>query len=83
MEIVAVILGLTVSVGIWTVLFKPVFASKDGFFECVIYYFKPDFWSWMQGEWGEDFWSTLKLNFWLISGALVGNCTYLGIVVLI
>jgi len=48
MEIVAVILGLTVSVGIWTVLFKPVFASKDGFFECVIYYFKPDFWSWMQ-----------------------------------
>ena len=76
----ALILGLVVCVGVWVALFKLTFDDRDGFFECVMYCFKPDLWSWIQGDGLEDFWCTLNLNCWLAVGFAAGAGTFLGVV---
>ena len=79
MSIVAVILGVLACVGVWAALFRLIFDDRDGFFECVMYCFKPDLWSWINGEGLEDFLCTLKLNFWLWIGLVAGVGTFLGV----
>jgi len=78
-SIVAVILGVLACVGVWAALFRLIFDDRDGFFECVMYCFKPDLWSWINGEGLEDFLCTLKLNFWLWIGLVAGAGTFLGV----
>ena len=52
------------------------FGDKHEFGSCLGYVFQPDVWSWIQGDWGEDFWSTLKFNFWFGSSAVCGLVTF-------
>ena len=79
MSTVATILGVVACVGVWAALFRLMFDDRDGFFECVMYSFKPNLWSWINGEGLEDFWCTLKLNFWFWIGLLAGSGTFLGV----
>ncbi len=44
-----------------------------------MYCFKPDLWSWINGEGLEDFWRTLKVNFWVWIGLVAGAGTFLGV----
>ena len=50
------------------------FADWDGFFEAVKFWFKPDMWSWFDGEYWEDWVAELKLGVLLAvsAGAVVG-----------
>ena len=68
----ATILGLIAGGGIMTLLYKPLFGDWDGLKEAFFYTIKSDFWSWLDGEFLDDFWNTLKFNIWLGSGILVG-----------
>ena len=76
---VAIVVGLAVLV----LLFKPVFGDWDNFTECVGYCFKPDLLSWIQGDWGEDFWAELKVSFWTGCGLAAGWGVYAGLMKLL
>ncbi len=65
---VAIVAGLSTLV----LLFKPFFGGSEDFFECLRYSLQPDLLSWIQGEWGEDWWAEMKLSAWLGCGAAVG-----------
>ena len=79
METLGMILGLVVGLGLLILLFKPFFGNQEEFMRCVGYLFKPDIFSWFQGDWGEDFVCTLKLQFWLGLGVAAGAATFFGI----
>jgi|TARA_B100000676_G_scaffold258073_1_gene266265 hypothetical protein len=76
MYFVAIILGLVVGIGVMVVLYKPIFGDWEGFTEALGYTFKPDIWSWFNGELFEDFWNTFKFNIWWGSGLISGLVTF-------
>ena len=80
MVILALILGLAAAATVWFFLFKPVFGDKHGFGECLGYVLRPDIWSWIQGDLGQDLWCTIKFNFWLWGGGITGIVTF-GVIV--
>ncbi len=55
-------------------LFSFFFKDWDDFWECVRFYFTPDFISLLRGEWTEDWWASMKLGlyFALVAGASFG-----------
>ncbi len=57
-------------------LFKPFFKDWSGFWSCIVFWLKPDWISWFQGEGVEDWWGELKLGAWIAVSALVGLLTY-------
>lgn len=75
------ILAIAILAGVATLvlLFKPFFGGSEDFFDCLRYTFQPDMISWIQGEWGEDFWAELKMGAWLACGFAAGAATYAGI----
>jgi len=73
---VAITLGLVVGIGVMVVLYKPIFGDWEGFTEALGYTFKPDIWSWFDGEFFEDFWNTLKFNIWWGSGLISAIVTF-------
>ena len=79
MQIVALVVGIVVGIVLLVVLFKPFFGGREEFLRCLGYLFKPDFYSWIQGDWGEDFVCTLKFQFWLFLGFGGGAAVYIGI----
>ncbi len=58
-------------------MFKPFFKDWSGFWSCIVYWLKPDWISWFQGEGVEDWWGELKLGAWIGLSALVGVLVYL------
>lgn len=48
-----------------------IFDSWGGFFEAIKYYLTPDFWSFLVGEWAEDWWAEFKLFIFAIACAAV------------
>jgi hypothetical protein len=51
---------------------KVMFDDWHGFFECVRFYFTPDFFSALRGEWSDDILAELKLfAFVVVCGAVV------------
>ena len=62
-------IGFMVTAGL---LFNIVFSSKDDFVNCLKYYFTPDVWSLLKGEFHQDFFAEGKILIWLVLSALVG-----------
>ena len=58
------------------VLFRVFFSDLDNFFECLRFYFQPDWLSAFRGEWVEDKWSTMKLFVWVCLSAAAGILFY-------
>lgn len=53
-------------------LYRLFFQDLDEFLQAIFYWFKPDMWSWLDGEFMEDFWAELKLGlFFALCSALV------------
>ncbi len=56
------LLGLiVVNVPLYLLLGKAFFEDWRGFLDAVYYWFKPDWMSWMEGEYAEDFFAEMKL----------------------
>ena len=53
-------------------LWKPIFGSLDEFTECIGYWFTPDAWSFLNGDYWEDFMAELKIALWLVPSIAVG-----------
>jgi hypothetical protein len=51
--------------------FKLFFEDWSDFWECVKFWFTPDWISMLRGEWLDDRWNTMKLFVWI--GLLVGS----------
>ena len=64
MEVVAVILAL----GSMVLAGNLIFADWGEFGDAIVFWLKPDFISWFQGEGLEDFFAELKLGFLAICG---------------
>jgi len=79
METTAVVLGLVVSLTVMAILYKPLFGDWEEFVECVKFWFTPDIFSLLMGEFTEDLWSELKLVFWLVCGLLSWAGVYVGV----
>ena len=45
MSIVSIVLGVIVGIGIMALLFKPLFEDREGFIDCVKFWFTPDVFS--------------------------------------
>ena len=78
MTTVLIVVSVLVGIGVLALLFKPFFGSSGEFMERVRYYFTPDITSMFQGEL-EDWWSSMKLAFWLVSGVVCGIATFVGL----
>ena len=63
MPIAAAIIGSIIGVAVLVLLFKPFFGAREGFFQCVKFWFTPDIISAFRGEYHED---------WLAAGAATG-----------
>jgi len=71
MPIVIIVLTL-LNVPLYLWLGRAVFGGWQGFFDCIVFWFKPDLWSFLQGEWYEDFVAELKLGvFFALCAGLV------------
>ncbi len=56
------IILILINIPVYLMLGKLIFDGWDDFFEAVVYFIKPDWWSISDGEWLEDKWATLKLT---------------------
>ena len=65
MEVLVTGAGWSVGIIVLVLLFKPIFGNKEEFWECVSYWFTPDFFSFFKGEAGADFIAELKLGLWV------------------
>jgi hypothetical protein len=79
MTTVSIILGVIAGVGVLVLLFKPFFGDRDGFFDCVKFWIKPDILSLFSGEYIKDRFSELKLGLWILLGAMTGFGVYAGL----
>ena len=67
--VVVIMLNIPVYYGVYRVLFR----DSDEFWDAVFYWFKPDMWSFIDGEFMEDFWAELKLA---VFTGICGACVY-------
>lgn len=70
-----------VSVGVLTfvILFKPFFGKKKDFWECVVYYLKPNFFSWLDKDLERDYAKSMKLGLFLLLCFGAGFITHSGV----
>lgn len=73
--IVAIIAGM----GELILTFKLFFDDFADYGEAWQYYFTPDFWSMLRGEYADDVWAELKLSIYHAGGILTGIGTYFGL----
>ena len=67
-----IILGV-VNIPVYLVLGSLFFGSWGNFWECIIFWFKPDLWSAFDGEFFDDWFAELKLGIFI---AACGACVY-------
>ena len=79
MEVLVTGAGWSVGIIVLVLLFKPIFDNKEEFWECVSYWFTPDFFSFFKGEAGADFIAELKLGLWVALGIGAGIGTSAGV----
>lgn len=65
---IAFIVLIVVNIPLYLLLGKILFSSIEDFWEAVTFWFTPDLFSAIQGQWGDDMWAELKL------GLFVGLC---------
>ena len=76
---IAIIALTLLNIPLYLWLGRAIFGGWQGFFDAVVFWFKPDFWSLLRGEWTEDMWAELKLGFFLAlcGGLVAGECVVL------
>ncbi|MHC4605560.1 MAG: hypothetical protein ACYTAF_01325 [Planctomycetota bacterium] len=79
MEVTAIVLAAIVGVGVAALLFKPLFGDWHGFVDCLKFWFTPDMWSILRGQFVEDWWAEMKLGLWFLAAGLAGVGTYTGL----
>lgn len=67
------VLGFLITAGL---LYNVFFSSKEQFFECVKYYLTPDVWSFLKGEFQNDFFAEFRLLLWLGLSAAMGAAVH-------
>lgn len=68
----AAIVGLITA----ALLFRPFFETREEFYDCVRFWFTPDFISMFRGLYLEEQWAELKLLVWIGASGLMGYGTY-------
>ena len=63
------IIGFLVSAAL---MYKVFFKDKHDFLSCVRYYFTPDVWSLLKGEFHQDFFAEGKILLWLGLSVVMG-----------
>lgn len=62
-----------VNVPVYLFLGRALFGCWQGFLDAILFWFKPRFWSYLQGNWTEHVWAELKLAlFFLLCIGLIG-----------
>ena len=79
MATVSIILGVLAGIGVMVLLFKPLFGDKEGFFDCVKFWFTPDIFSLLSGKYIVDRLSEMKLGLWIFCGGMAGTGVYWGL----
>lgn len=60
-------------------LFYLLFGDWEEFVECVRFWFTPELWSALKGEWHDDVWAEIKLLIFFGLSIAVGILTYVNI----
>lgn len=60
-----IILGSVCAICIAAALWKPIFNDYEHFSECIGFWFTPDCWSFLNGQYAEDWLAELKLGLWI------------------
>ena len=74
--LLAVIGGIVVGTLTLGLLWRPIFGDLETFNQCVAYAFKPDLFSWLDGNLLEDYAATWRFQIWLLPGLAAGFGTY-------
>ena len=72
MEYTSLTLAITLGLAVLYLLFKPIFGDKETFIDCIKFWIKPNFLSWLNGEGFDDWISEMKLTLWLGLGVGTG-----------
>ena len=63
---------IAANIPLYYLFYRFLFSDLDEFIEAIVYWFKPDSWSFFDGSFMEDFWAELKLGIFLaLSGGFV------------
>jgi hypothetical protein len=79
METVSIILAVIAGTAVLVLLFRPFFGDKDGFFECIKFWFTPDIFSLFFGKYFHDIFSEMKLGLWIFCGVITGIGVHIGL----
>jgi hypothetical protein len=60
--LIAIIILTLLNVPLYLWLGRAFFGGWQGFFDCIVFWFKPDLWSLLRGEWWDDMLAELKLG---------------------
>jgi hypothetical protein len=58
---------LTLHVPVYFVWGRVLFRSWESFWEAIVFWIKPDFWSWLDDEYWDDVWAEAKLALWFFA----------------
>ena len=73
--LLAILTGLAFAVATW----KPFFGNMDGFREAIHYYFKPDLFSWLDGEYIKDWRASVKFISWILLSGIIGKIAHIAL----
>ena len=64
-----------VNIPVYYLLYRLIYRDAQEFLDAIYFWFKPDLWSWMDGEYWEDAWAEMKLGLFLAacSGMVTGE----------
>ena len=79
MHAVYLTVALLAGIGELILTFKLFFDDFADYEEAWQYYFTPDFWSMLKGEYTDDFWAEVKLGIFHAGGILTGVGVYFGL----
>ena len=68
---IAIVVLTLLNVPLYLWLGRAFFGGWQGFFECIVFWFKPNLWSWVQGELWDDTIAELKLGAYFALCALI------------
>lgn len=72
----SLIVSITCGLAVLALLFKPLFGTAEGFWECVKFWLRPDILSAFRGEFWDDWWAEMKLFVWLGLGGTTAWSLY-------
>ena len=67
---------IVVNIPVYYLFWKWLFGSWEEFWECLRFWLTPDIISAFRGEYFEDFWSEMKLAWWLLVCAFAVGVEY-------